>query len=426
MVSLAYRALWAFIFAVPWENMISVPGVGTISKLLGMIALGCTVFAAMVNGRVRYLRLAHVSALVFVVWAGASVFRAIDQHWAILRFATYLQLFLMLWMVWELAPTVRRQRGLLTAYVLGAYVASLATILVLRTEAGAARRYAAAGFDANDLGTILALALPMAWYLGITYSQPILRWICLGYLPVGLLAIGLTASRGAMVVGTVAMLVVPVTMTRLSPVRKVGVVLLLVVCGVIAAAYIPRKSLERLGTFSSEVEEGSLGGRGTIWKVGLRAFTYKPIAGYGAASFKGAVSPFLGRGVVAHNTYLSVLVEQGILGFLAWLMMFVAVFSQVRKLPLLERRFGLVLMATLGIAILPLTWDERKPVWFILAVLSAFAESLRQGRTAAQPVRQTAPVPRRLLARRPAAPPARGFPIAPPSATPTGDAIHDA
>jgi O-antigen ligase len=428
MVSLAYGALWAFIFAVPWENMISVPGIGTISKFLGMIALACTVFAALVNGRVRHLRLVHISALVFVIWAGGSVFRSIDQHWASLRFGTYLQLFLMLWMIWELAPGVRRQRGLMTAYVLGAYVASLATILVFRTEAGAARRYAATGFDANDLGTILALALPMAWYLGMTYRQPILRWICLGYVPVGIFAIGLTASRGAMVVGTVALLIVPLMMTRLSPAKMVGVIMVLIACGGIAAVYIPKRSLDRLGTFSADVEEGHFGGRGTIWKAGLRAFAQRPLTGYGAASFKGAVSTFMGRGAVAHNTYLSVLVEQGILGFVPWFMMFVAVFFQVRRLPPLERRFGMVLMATLGIAILPLSWDDRKPVWMILAVLAAFSEALRQGRAGTSPIQIQQPHPLRSapVARRAVTPIARVNPTSRPSAGPNRTPFHDA
>jgi len=431
MHTFAYGALWIFVFVLPWENMVVIPGLGTLSKALGIFALTITAFAPLISGRLRRLRLFHVCGLVFVVWATSSVIRVQEwqQHWALLRSLTYVQLLLMCWMIWELAPDVRRQRGLLMAYVLGAYVSGLATILAYVTGHGTSatlRRFAAEGFDANALGTILALAIPMAWYLGLTYQRRILQWICRAYLPIGVFAIGLTASRGALVVGTVALLIVPLTLTKLSPGRMVGALLLLIVCGTLAAVYVPQTSLARYSTISSEVEEGRFGGRGEVWLAGLRAFADQPLVGHGSATFKGVVEPYLGRAIVAHNTYLQILVEQGILGFVPWFMMFVAVFFQVRRLPPLERRFGLILMATLGIGLLPLSWDDRKPVWFILAILAAFSESLRPVRmeTAAIPQRHPLrPVP---MARRALAPRPRGYPTSPPSADPTGTPIHDA
>ncbi len=407
MTSLAYAALWAFIFAVPWENLIIIPGVGTISRLLGMVAVALAVIASVVSGRVRRLRLVHVSALVFVIWAGISTFRSLDPKWSVARFGTYCQLLLVLWMLWELAPNVRRQRGLLVAYVLGAYVAAFATILVFRAG-GSARRFVPEGYDPNDLGMILALALPMAWYLGMTHRKTVLRWVCRCYLVVGLLALGLLSSRGAMVVAMVALTIVPLSMTRLSPAKIAGAILLLVACGAVAVAYIPERSFERLGTTTSEVEGGNLGGRGKIWRAGALAFAAKPLLGYGTAGFKGAVSPIVGAGRVAHNTYLSVLVEQGLLGFVPWAMMFIAVFLQVLSLPTMERRFGLVLMASLGVAILPLTWDDRKPVWFILGILASFSDALLRERVGLARAQQSlggeaGPVTQR-LAPRPRAP----------------------
>jgi hypothetical protein len=404
MHAFAYGALWIFVFVLPWENMVVFPGLGTLSKVMGMLALVVTAFAPLISGRLRRLRLFHVCALVFVVWAVSSVLRVAEyqQHWAILRSLTYVQLFLMCWMIWELAPDVRHQRGLLVAYVLGAYVSGLATILAYASGHGTSatlRRFAAEGFDANALGTILALAVPMAWYLGLTYRRSILQWICRAYLPLGVFAIGLTASRGALVVATVALLIVPLTLTKLSPGRMLGAMLLLLVCGTVAAVYVPETSLQRYSTISSEVEEGRFGGRGEIWLAGLRAFAEHPLVGHGSATFKGAVEPYLGRAIVAHNTYLQVLVEQGIIGFVPWFMMFVAVFRQVRRLPHLERRFGQILLATLAVALLPLSWDERKAVWFVLAILAAFSEALR-------PVRVVAPatsVPRHPLRPVPAA-----------------------
>jgi O-antigen ligase len=121
-----------------------------------------------------------------------------------------------------------------------------------------------------------------------------------------------------------------------------------------------------------------------LWVAGVHAFQRRPVVGYGTGGFVRAITPELGlRSNVAHNTYLSVLVEQGIVGLTLYLMMFVAVFRSVRRLPKLERRFALVLMATVGLAISSLTWEHRKPVWFLLAVLLGLSQAwLAAGRVA--------------------------------------------
>ena len=227
MISTAYAALWIFVFALPWENVFVIPGLGTISKLMGIVALAFAALAALFTGRLRHLNRFHVVALLFLILAGLSVFRAVYADTAVIKFKTYVQLFAVLWIIWELAPDVRRQRGLLTAYVFGSYVSALLTIIVRPSVAHTTTRFAAEGFDPNDLGMTLALAIPMAWYLGITYRQPLLRWACRGYLLIGVLAIGLTGSRGAMVATMVALLIVPLTMTRLSAGKKMAAIILL-------------------------------------------------------------------------------------------------------------------------------------------------------------------------------------------------------
>ena len=48
--------------------------------------------------------------------------------------------------------------------------------------------------------------------------------------------------------------------------------------------------------------------------------------GYGTGLFKGAITPKLGGAAqVAHNSYISVLVEQGIVGFLLYMTMVLGV-----------------------------------------------------------------------------------------------------
>ncbi len=379
MSSIAYAALWLFVFVVPWEGVVRVNNTAILSQATGMIAMGCTVFAVLATARFRRWHALHGAALLFVLAAGLDLLLFYHSGYrAPAKYYTYIQLLLMVWMIWELAPQRSRVLNLFLAYVLGAYVASIQTLLVYRSSGGGLRRFAAGGVDPNDLAMTLALGLPMAWYLSLAYRKPLLRWICRGYLPVAVLTIGLTGSRGGLLASIVALTIVPLSMTRLSPGRLVITIAMLFLSGALAVAYVPERIVERLATTSTEVEDLSLGGRFKLWRAGLRALPEHPLLGYGTSGYITAISPQLGpASQVAHNSFISVLVEQGLVGLTLFLAMFASAYRAVRRLPLVERRFGLVLMATLVVAMLPLTWEHRKPVWFILAALVGLSQAIR-------------------------------------------------
>jgi O-antigen ligase len=377
MISLAYAALWVFVFSIPWENVIVIHGLGAVSRLTGMLAAGIAGLAIVVSGRMRRWHGFHVTALVFVLWAGCSLllFRSgldtvPNKYW------TFVMLFVVVAIIWELARSRPRLLGLMMAYITGAYVSALDTVAAYHRGAGEFGRFAAAGFDPNDLAMTLALALPMAWYLGMNHRRPLVRWICRAYLPIGVVAIGLTGSRGGLVVSVVALMIVPLTMNRLTPGRLATALFLLAGSAGLAMAYVPHTLVQRLSTTGSEVEDARFGHRFKLWVAGFHAFERRPLTGYGTGGFVRAVTSELGSDArVAHNTYLSVLVEQGIVGLILYLTLFVAVYRSIRRLPKSERRFALTLLATLAVALLPLTWEDRKPVWFILAALLGLSQA---------------------------------------------------
>jgi O-antigen ligase len=150
----------------------------------------------------------------------------------------------------------------------------------------------------------------------------------------------------------------------------VAAIAMLAISGALAVAYVPETLVERLASTRESVQGLSFGGRFKLWTAGIHAFGQRPLMGYGTAAFRNAVYPELGALTqVAHNSFISILVEEGLVGLLLYLFMFVAAFLAILRLAGVERRFGLILLATLFVAMLPLTWEDQKPVWFILGAL---------------------------------------------------------
>ena len=118
--------LWCFVFVMPWDEFVELPLLGSIPHLIGIAASAAGVLHILARRTLRPLRWFHGFAGLFVLWAGASVFWSIDPEASESRFLTYLQLGVLVWLIWEIAPSSRQGRALLQAYVLGASVSAVA------------------------------------------------------------------------------------------------------------------------------------------------------------------------------------------------------------------------------------------------------------------------------------------------------------
>jgi O-antigen ligase len=395
---IAHIFTWLFVFTVPWQNVVFIPGLGTISKLLGFGAIAATILHVLLSGKVRPLISFHWIAIAFLMFILVSAFWAIARPESVMAdLNTYVQVIVMMWIIWEAAPTRARLTSLLQAYVLGAYVSAGITIFNYLTGVAIqkdATRFAASGFDANDLGMLLALALPMAWYLASTTHNGFLRWLNRAYFVVGTVAILLTSSRGALLAAMAAVSVIPWTLTQLRGGLRVATIVVMLGAAIAAVQLVPEKSFERLSTTRSEISEGTLNSRLRIWKEGIRLIPERPYLGVGPAGWYPAVGMRIGN-VAPHNTYLAVAVEEGLIGLSLYLALFVVLLTRLRRLPTFERRVGLALLATLMIAILPLGWQQNKASWLVLALLAVWSTVLLPSPSAAAAVWPGPSVPQR-------------------------------
>ena len=387
---LAFGLLWLFVFSNPWERLLIASG-ATYNHLIGIVALVITVLLVMARRRLRPWRRAHWFMVAFLGWATLSLFWTPDFPMSLAVVVIYLQLGAQAWLLWELAPTEEAQTSLLVAYVLGTAVSALAILSTVRaglttTQLYGGERYAMGGTDPNELGLTLALSLPMSWYLLTRRHAGRRPWWTAGYLGLFFLALVgvlLTASRGAVLATLAALLIVPLSLSRLSPGRRLALVLGLLGVACAVRFLVPQGPWQRLVTTYTSVREMQLSGREEIWPLGIQMFWEHPFFGVGTGAFAAAIEEIYYRAVLAHNTFLSILVENGLVGFALFTGLMIALVSRLRRLPVARRNLWAVLLLTWAIGVFGLTWLARKPTWLLFGLLAAQATPARREAPAA-------------------------------------------
>jgi len=378
---LAFASLWLLAFAIPWEDAVTISGIGTSVRLIGVLALGLGLFAIIEKGSVRRPAPGHYMMILFVMSAAVSYMWSLYPEGTWNQTLTYLQLLIMVWLIWELCPETQQQLSLMQAYVLGTNISAIDTIYEFISHVQVDyQRYAGARLNANDLGLMMALSIPFAYYL-LMQSKGSMVWVYRLQLVLAGTTVLLTASRGATLASLAALAIVPLTRSWLTVRQKVAVLLTVSLLVVAALAFVPSTSWERLSTMPEALDHGTMSGRTVIWGAGWDIFREHPFLGIGSNAFRVVVSRVLEEPIrlddvdspapPAHNTFLSVLVEQGILGFAIFCAMLGVLVNSLRALPPIPRKVWIVCLIVWAIGVSSLTWEMRKPTWFFFGLLIA-------------------------------------------------------
>jgi probable O-glycosylation ligase (exosortase A-associated) len=166
--------------------------------------------------------------------------------------------------------------------------------------------------DNNDFSLALSMAVPMLFYLGWTERKPEIRKVFFFSLPLTVITVGLTRSRGGFlsVAAAIGMLVLR------SRHRLNGI---LVGCLVAVAAFFaaPQDYKERLMTILEPSREGSANSRLRAWGIASRMALDNPVLGVGMYKFRQhyrQYHPNFQPGedvIVAHSSYFQIWAECG-------------------------------------------------------------------------------------------------------------------
>src|SRR5258708_18499519 len=220
---LAFAFLWLMVFAIPWQNALMVPGSGPIGRWIGLLAGGLGIVAIIERQRVRRPSRGNVLITLFVLWAAASYFWSRSPEETLVAAGSLIQILVMVWLIWELASQERDHRRLMQAYVLGTYVSGVDTVYryFFHLESKLINRYTSTGFNPNELALVMALSIPVSFYLAIQ-SEGLMAWVYRAQLVLAGTTILLTASRDGLLASLLRVAIVPLTFASLTRLRRIA------------------------------------------------------------------------------------------------------------------------------------------------------------------------------------------------------------
>jgi O-antigen ligase len=321
---------------------------------------------------------------------------------AMAHLRTWVQTLVLVFILWDLYTTRTTILAGLQAYILGAYVAvgsAVQNYLSGNAYYTNYQRFSPGDTNPDGFGFILALGIPLAWYLagskGTGRMGSLFRFVNYAYIPAAFVGLALSGTRTALVASLVGMGFGLISLTRLRLWARIAIFLLLTGVILFLWPYVQTlESFQRLGTTATELTEGDLNNRTNNWREGLDAFVEHPIIGVGSNMYRSVNS----LGKVGHNSFISVLVELGLVGFLLFAVILAIVFNQAWSHPYKwEKSFWLTVFTVWAIGSSTLTWEHRKTTWLFLSLIVASAALARQreerrfeAAPAQSPIRQTA------------------------------------
>jgi len=178
----------------------------------------------------------------------------------------------------------------------------------------------------NVYGTTMLFAGLLVLHAGMRRKRPDRPWPLLWLFLTSLVFVFLTYSRASWLAGLVVVLGLFAIYPRL--ITNLAVIAILLSAAVVASGRIDEQVQMARHRFRSEQSEESALSRLPVIAASLRMFQERPVVGWGYGTFDRYSNQFQGAvgGLVvpdkehaSHNLYLTILAEQGLLGFLGYM-----------------------------------------------------------------------------------------------------------
>jgi len=372
MRRIAWLLLLVFAFAIPWEYSLDLgEPFGNIARIVGLLLLLAAIPAVLQSGRLRTPGAMQWLVLAFYLWFCCTCFWSIDPTVTLDKLRGFFQEMMVVWLVWEFAESPADLRALMRAAVAGCWVLALLTLANFASAEAVARdqiRFAATGQDPNDMARFLDMAFPFSALMVNSERHWPWRLLAAGYLPLGFIAVLLTASRSGFLAALVALAGSGFLLAYGHPKRVLAGVMALPPLAAVLWFTVPHGTFERLATITEQLQHGDLNQRLNIWHAGWQAFVRAPFFGTGAGSFVSAAG--LAPIDTAHNTALSIVVSGGLVAlFIATAIVAAAIWAITQTSGQLKGALATALLVWIVTSMVA-TVEESRTTWLLLAIIA--------------------------------------------------------
>jgi O-antigen ligase len=293
---------------------------------------------------------------------------------------------LFFWLIWEFAPTLKEQNRLLHAFIFGLTATLVMLYYGFAFDPGgvgqALVRYGGGGLNLNRQAVMLVMSILLALNFGAALAFEQSRWRTFYwlYVPAAVVAVPLTGSRQ----GFVCLLVAgaaSLPLLRRAPWWSKLLLAIIAIGAVLAIVRTtPQILMERIASPEEyDPETGALGGRRVLWERGLEVLAEKNLlTGIGAGTYSSATATGTRIIAVAHNVFVGVLVETGIIGLILYTTMLAMLARQVWKIANEERLLWITMLSIWGLAALVGSSEYEKFTWFLFGIVTARCAALPQ------------------------------------------------
>lgn len=331
--------------------------------------------------------------VVLVFWAVGSSVWAPSVRSAAFETARLALVAILMFVVFAAVREARHARWLIWGYIAGADISALVGLVTTSRQPG---RIAGGIGDPNFLAAILVSGLAFVLFTLPSTSRALARWLLGGSALLFAITFVLTESRGGLI-ALAAMFVTAVAFG--GPVRRRALAFALALTAVTVGYYALLASPQALARVT---HAGAGSGRTDIWSVAARVVQDHPLAGVGIGNFPVVEASYAADTVdlpnvravvdkrpVVHNTYLEVMTELGIVGFVLFGAVLTGslvvgvravrtfVLVGARELELLARGV-IVAIVSLLTAFVFLSGEYEKSLWLLLG-LSVALDSVARG-----------------------------------------------
>ena len=366
-----------FIFSIPWGNAVW----DGLSRLFGLGAFAFTGFSLIAHGTHAKFNIFHLFIVFFGVWLMISLMWSPDLERGEPMLITTLQLLMISFLLTFTIDNKKRRLLIYQSYILGNLVGS--SIIIYNylngIESKYYERFAIPNLDIDGQSIMLTLAIPMAAYLTTQYQSKWLKAIYIMAIPTIVFAVFLTGTRTASIVAIIGVAYWLFTY-RKSSVRIKSAFLILFIASIIAVfSFAPKQSIDRILSSGQSITSGTLNNRTVIWGASLAQWKQAPIIGNGIGSLAYVLSSKHVEYDSAHNTYIHILTENGIIGLTLYLLIIITILYYSFITPIPEKAFLLSLLMVILVSQITQHTHFHKETWFALTMLAihAYSESKR-------------------------------------------------